>query len=515
MIKLFLILSLSFFCVFFAFAEIQTFSIEPQQNSKQINLPQNQNSTDKTATPNEKTTAINQLQNTESKTSGQNMQNNGQNQQTGTQNQIESNATSLNEKNDDAQNQNNAQGIYQNLQNNDSQTGNSQQQEIPYKELELSYPKDNELYLKFFNQYNSEYGKKWLTAVMKNATPYRSYIQNKIKEMGLPECLEFLPVIESSFKINATSKSGAKGLWQFMKNSIAPYMKITDWYDQRCDPWISTDSALKKLKENYDELGDWYLALAAYNTGLGGIKRTIKRYNSNDYWELSKKKALKNETAQYVPKFLAIAELLTNAEYYQIEIPEAEPNNFDSYAFVETKRNLDISLIAEEVGIEQDLMSFLNPALTYGVTPPDSSYNLRVPQEHKESIEALIKDQSKLLIKYHRYKIRSGDTLFALSLHYDVSVDMILQANPGLKANSLQIGKTVLIPAFKEVKPYTSKKKNDKVVYNGKYTVQKGETLWSISLKYDVQVEDLAEANNMQVDSILRIGSTLKVPIIE
>lgn len=385
--------------------------------------------------------------------------------------------------------------------------------------LEIDLPQENALVKKYLTQYDSASGKKWLTAVMQSGAPYRSYIQSKIVQMGLPACLEFLPVIESSFRVNATSKSGAKGLWQFMKNSIAPYnIRVNEWMDERCDPWLSTDAALKKLKENYDELGDWCLALAAYNCGLGAVKRIVKAHKSSDYWELSAKKAFKNETMQYVPKFLAIAHLLSNNHYYGIDLPPYQDLPLEQTADFETfaiKRSVDLNLIAKEVGISAETMLFLNPALTYTVTPPDITYNLRVPSAYKDAIFALVQDTSKLLIKYHRYTIRSGDTLYALSRHYDVSISMIEQANRGLKANNLQIGKTILIPAFKDVSPYSRKKSSDKVVYDDTYTVKKGETLWSISLKYNVQVEDLADANNMDVNTILRIGSTLKVPIIK
>ena len=157
----------------------------------------------------------------------------------------------------------------------------------------------------------------------------------------------------------------------------------------------------------------------------------------------------------------------------------------------------------------------MNPALFYGVTPPNAVYKLRVPSEFKDAVAELVNDKSKLLIKYHLYKIRSGDTVYALSRHYGVSEDMILQANPGLKPSQLRIGKTICIPAFKDVSPYKGKSANDNVAYTGTYKVQQGDNLWNLSLKYNVQVESLAEANNMKVDAILREGSTLKVPIID
>lgn len=386
---------------------------------------------------------------------------------------------------------------------------------ILLSDIGIPFPADNARFLRFYEQYTSEYGKKWLAAVMENGKPYRSYIRKKIAEYGLPECFEFLPVIESSFNINAKSKSGATGLWQFMKNSIAPYnIRVNEWFDERRDPWLSTDAAIRKLKENYDVLGDWCLALAAYNTGLGGISRIVKKHGSNDYWYLSEKKLLKTETLNYVPKFLAIAQILTNAGKFGIpmQTEETEP---EQYAVVKTTRNMDISVIAELAEIDGKLMSFLNPALFYGVTPPDISYGLRIPAGSEERIKEIIADKDLLLIKYHRYTVKSKDTLYALAKHYGVTVDMILQANPGVSAKTLQIGKTLLIPALKDVNPYNGKKDAEKIAYEGIHIVEQGDTLWGLSLKYNVQVESLAEENNMQVNQILRIGSKLKVPIIK
>ena len=384
------------------------------------------------------------------------------------------------------------------------------------QKIGIDYPEDNALVQKFLKQYTTDYAKKWLVAVMKNGAPYRGYIRAKIAEMGLPECLEFLPVIESNFKIDAVSKSGAKGMWQFMKNSIAPFgIRINEWMDERCDPWLTTDAALKKLKENYDSLGDWSLALAAYNSGLGAVSRTCKKNPDSDYWFLCEKKLLKSESINYVPKFLAIADILTNPEYYGIEQVEFDETAHENYSFIEVKRNVDISLVAEQTSMDTETIKFLNPALFYGVTPPNTVYKLRIPSEYKDAVAELVSDKDKLLIKYYRYKIQSGDTLYALSRHYGVTEDMITQANPGLKPSKLKIGQTISIPAFKKVDEYKVKSANANVAYTGTYKVQPGDSLWGLSLKYNVQVESLAEANNMSVNQILREGSTLKVPIID
>jgi membrane-bound lytic murein transglycosylase D len=112
------------------------------------------------------------------------------------------------------------------------------------------------------------------------------------------------------------------------------------------------------------------------------------------------------------------------------------------------------------------------------------------------------------------YTIKSGDTLFALSLHYGVSVDMILEYNPGIAPKTLQLGKKLVIPALREVKTYTGKKDRDNLDFSGSYLVKQGDTLWSIALAHGIQVETLAEKNNLQVNSILKLGKQLRVPIL-
>ncbi len=153
----------------------------------------------------------------------------------------------------------------------------------------------------YHNQFLTANGKRRLGQIMGVASPYRGYIRQKIEEYKLPECLEFLPVIESDFKTYAISRSGAMGIWQFMTNSISEFdIRSNEWIDERRDPWLSTDAALKKLRDNYNYFGDWYLALAAYNAGLGGVSRALKAHNAVDYWDLSTKEGLREETAFFL-----------------------------------------------------------------------------------------------------------------------------------------------------------------------------------------------------------------------
>ena len=154
--------------------------------------------------------------------------------------------------------------------------------DLPKVDLEVP---DNALVQKYLDSYSSEDGLKYLSNVMKRSALYRDYIRAEIARLEVPECLFYLPVLESGFSTNAVSRSGATGLWQFMRNSVGGYgIRINDWMDERRDPWLATTAALRKLKENYNELGDWNLALAAYNCGLDSTLRIRKKAGTSNYW---------------------------------------------------------------------------------------------------------------------------------------------------------------------------------------------------------------------------------------
>ena len=329
----------------------------------------------------------------------------------------------------------------------------------------------------------------------------------------MPAELLFLPVIESGFFETATSKSGAVGIWQFMRNSIGGYnIHIDDWVDERRDPWKASIAAVKKLKWNYSQFNDWPLALAAYNSGVGAIRAAIKKAGKADYWYLAEHGYLKKETLYYVPKFLAVAEILSRSEELNIDWGNTEDHQPTST--IEIKRAIDVRLLAEELGLESEAIRKLNPSLRYFITPPSIKYELRLPSAYTEAAQAVLSQSDKLLIKYYQYRIKSGDTLYALAKHYGVSIQSIVNYNEGLKPETLKIGKTILIPALKSVGAYAGKGAAQAGNFDGTHTIQKGDTLWSLALKYSVSVELLAQKNNLTVNSVLKLGNTLKVPIL-
>ncbi len=254
------------------------------------------------------------------------------------------------------------------------------------------------------------------------------------------------------------------------------------------------------------------MALAAYNCGVGALNRAIKKAGSNNYWYLAEKGYLKKETALYVPKFLAITQILMQSEKYGIDWGLAWENS--ATETMQIDRAVDLIFLAQKLELDDQILLELNPALKFNITPSDINYQLRLPVGYKDAVAKLLEENT-ILIKYYTYTVKSGDTLYALSKHYGVSINAILGYNPSVKARNLQVGKKLLIPALKSVPTYRRKRKESSQKFAGKYAIQKGDTLWSIALKYEVQVEDLAEQNNLSVNSILSLGQTLKVPIQE
>jgi membrane-bound lytic murein transglycosylase D len=366
----------------------------------------------------------------------------------------------------------------------------------------------------YIRQYSSPGGLAWLAAVMNRGEPYLGFIRGEIEQRGLPPELLYIPVIESQYLATAVSRSGAAGLWQFMRNSISPFdMKVNEWIDERRDFWKSTQGALRKLEENYHYFGDWSLALAAYNAGLGAVSRTVKDTGIRDYWMLSKQKQLKTETIHYVPKFLAVAHILSNPRRFGLE-----PlwNRASRWTRVAVDRPADLNLLAAEAGLNAAALKGANRELTYSITPPGSGYYLKVRAEDADKVAAVLAKKDLPLIKYYIHTIRSGDTLLALALHYGIPVEHILQSNPGTQARYLKIGAKLMIPALKDAEPYTRPKvSTEGLDFSGTHLVKRGETLWSIALACEVDPEVLAQVNGMAMDDILREGRILKTPIRE
>lgn len=406
----------------------------------------------------------------------------------------------------------------------------------PALEFGIDMPWSEESFQSYRDTYLSAGGRRWLSAIMSAAEPYFAYVAERVRYYGLPDELAYLPVIESEYSPKAVSRSGAAGLWQFMRNSVKGYsIHIDDWVDERRDFTKSTDAAMQKLSENYEYFGDWPLALAAYNAGLGAVSRiektalkchaadeaagrTVEPLNAKgfvSYWELRSRGLLRKETAGYVPKFLAVASILRYSARNGLPVSWDDAEDWES---IDATRTVDLVLLAKAAKIPYASLKAGNAELRYTITPPYAGYKIKVPAENAEAVRAALDDPSLKLLRYYMHKINSGDTLLAISKHYGTPVNMILDANPGLKPNLLRIGAVVVVPALKDVGPMSAPPRPEadpSLDFSGAYTIVKGDTLWSISLRYGVQPEVLADKNGLSLSSVLHEGSTLKVPILK
>ena len=337
---------------------------------------------------------------------------------------------------------------------NDNQNQDAEENPKKIQYIELPYPGMQRPEVeKFRKQYLSPKWSALLHTYLERAMEYRLYVRKAIQDQQLPEILEYLPVVESNYITSAKSSSGAIGMWQFMANSVYPFLELNDFVDQRLYPWKSTDAALKKLKDNYNTFNDWLIAIAAYNCGAGAMRRAMNKSQSDDFWELVDKKAISSQTANYIPKLLAIADLAINADYYGIDIPNhneefenlinEKEGNFD---YISVDKAYSLNQLAGELRIDPKTINHLNPSYLLGMTHPSKKSEIRLPLGMKKSALEALEKLSPIDFPV-KYTVQSGDSLWSISRKYGVSIASICEIN-NIKENAiLRIGKILYIPS--------------------------------------------------------------------
>lgn len=366
----------------------------------------------------------------------------------------------------------------------------------------------------YIDRYTQEDWLNWLLKVDERAEPYRDFIAAKILELEVPQELIYLPLVESAFRIDAVSRSGAVGLWQFMLNSIGPYdMNVNEWMDERRDFWKSTEGALRKLKYNYSKLGDWLLALAAYNCGLGRVTRAVHNSGYTDFWSLAEHGWLPSETVHYIPRFIALVQINTYRSRYNLPISWDSPRQ---WVRIPLDQAVDLRKLAAETNIPLQTLKTGNAELHFDVTPPSSSgYHLKIPAESADIVTNVLQENRDKLMQFYIYHIRSGDTLYALARHYGLNVDFLIRYNPSLRPERLQVGDRVIIPALREIAPYRGSLQNGVAQnrdFTDVYTIRHGDTLWGIASRFNCTADELAASNNLNINGVIHPGKTLLVP---
>jgi membrane-bound lytic murein transglycosylase D len=374
-----------------------------------------------------------------------------------------------------------------------------------------------------FIQYFQTTARKVFSNWLARSEKYIPFMTNLLKENGLPEDLVYMALIESGFNPYAYSRSKASGPWQFIYLTGKRYgLAVNWWVDERRDPEKSTVAATKYLKDLYDMFECWYLAAAGYNAGERKIATAMKRYRTEDFWELAKHRYLKQETKDYVPQMIAAALIAKDPEKYGFtDIEYQEPLRYEKVRLPELT---DLLAIAKACETSFEEIRDLNPELLRWCTPPNSpDYEIKIPFGKKElflkNFEIL---QPIEKTQFRTHSVKKGDSLPRIAKLYRVDLEPMLEINRLNKTSRLSPGTDLLIPIPKtqDLKPLlTAQKKFDGKNRNPKpeemiYTIKKGDTLWSIANEMRVNIGALSRWNNLHPEKKLIPGDKLKIRMI-
>ncbi len=285
---------------------------------------------------------------------------------------------------------------------------------------------------------------------LNRSTKYIHNFKKTFKDMGIPEDLVYLPIIESGFRVHAVSRASANGMWQFMAATAKMFGLRVDWViDERRDPFKASVAAAKLLKTLYKEYGSWYLALACYNGGTRRINRAIRKLKTKDFFKIAKSRYIMRETKNYVPAFLASIIIAKSPKEYGFTITE-EISEFDNTKLIEIPSPVDLKNVAKLANIKYSYLKKLNPELIRHFTPFNiKKYLLRVPSALNELTLKKLKrlpPQKKYFVGW--YKIKRGDSLYSIARKFRTSVRKIKRVNK-LKRNLIKPGRRLLIPRGK------------------------------------------------------------------
>jgi membrane-bound lytic murein transglycosylase D len=358
----------------------------------------------------------------------------------------------------------------------------------------------------------------WFTAALSRGTRYLPYIKRTFAAEGLPQDLAYVALVESAFRTGALSRARAKGVWQFMPSTGRRFGLQQDWWvDERADPNRATRAAASYLKELYTLFGDWNLALAGYNAGEGKISRGVNRYGTRDFWALSRTRALRTETKNYVPMIHAAIIVAKTPDKYGIEVA-AEPLPETEQVLV--RGAYDLRLLAECAETPLDTIRALNPALQRFTTPEGRSFDFSVPTGQGERTrECLANLPQAVVASYRTHRVRRGQTLSSIAHSYRVDAWALAQANGLTPRQRLAAGTELVVPHSSRSKAGATRaaarrqrRAPSAVASSSKriqHRVQLGDTLFSIAGRYGASVEQLRAWNGLRVGAPIKAGATL------
>jgi len=347
--------------------------------------------------------------------------------------------------------------------------------------------------------YFSGYGRGPFERAFARSGRYHDMIVATLKEQGLPQELIYLAQAESGFHPQAVSKAGARGIWQFMGSRGIGYgLHHNMWVDDRQDPEKSTRAAARHLKDLYNQFGDWYLAMAAYNSGPGTVQAAVKRTGYADFWELYNRNVLPKETKNYVPIILAVTIMAKNPAQYGLDSLAMEhPAEYDT---VKITYPVDLRLVAECINSTPEELQDLNPSLLRLTTPREGQFDLHLPAGSKDQYETAIASvpaDMRLWWRYHT--VHSGDTLATLARTYHVTAKSISEANH-LDGPELEADAKLVIPVAPGKHPL-----NDTATYARRitrYKVHAGDTVETVADNFGVSPQMLRRWNGIRGNSL-------------
>lgn len=364
---------------------------------------------------------------------------------------------------------------------------------------------------------------RYMKRVTERANRYAHFIVEQVENRQLPMELALLPIVESAFDPFAYSHGRASGIWQFIPGTGKMYgLDINWWYDGRRDIIASTTAALdylEKLNSLYD--GDWLLALAAYNSGQGTVNKAIrknrKKGKKTDFWSLD----LPRETRSYVPKLLALAEIVERPLRYDITLHPIP--NTPYFEAIDVGSQIDLAQAAVMADTDIEEIYKLNPGFNRWATAPKGPHRLVVPIEKA----AIFREQLAILpaserIHWQRYKVKTGDSLLLLAKRFKTDVSVLKEINK-LSGNMIRAGQALMIPTASishASYSYSASQRHAKILQQRKgkagsqqhhHVVKNGESFWTIARKYGVKTREVAHWNGMAPKDTLKIGQKLNI----
>jgi membrane-bound lytic murein transglycosylase D len=355
----------------------------------------------------------------------------------------------------------------------------------------------NDSVLQYLSFFTTTRGRAIMSHGLDRAGRYDVMIRRVLKEEGVPQDLIYLAQAESAFLPQAVSRAGARGIWQFMPYRGEEYdLERTYWVDDRSDPEKATRAAARHMRDLYAMFGDWYLVMAAYNSGPLNVARAIQRTGYADFWELQKRKALPKQTQNYVPIILAMALVAKDPAGYGVQVNPDKPAQMET---VRLDHSISLQLVADATGADLDDLRLLNPQLLRNVTPNDPGFQLKLPvgsaKLFDENIQQVPQDK---WTSWRLHPAEEGETLSDVARHYRVTVSAIESANHLEHRATVPAGFILNVPTLPPVVRLVS------------YRVQRGDTLEGIAERYDVTVEQLKHWNHISGGHVSR-GARLRI----